>query len=87
MHCARLEPRPMARSAPLGGAARGSAQRQNLVLLLYLKNFDLKLHPKLRLAILKPSVVEVELIRPQNSEKKILRAARPSMQNFTEVQF
>eukprot|EP01048_Picozoa_sp_COSAG05_P010760 COSAG05_NODE_968_length_6393_cov_22.036066_1_plen_698_part_10 len=31
MHCALLEHRPLARSAPLGGAARVSAQRQNLV--------------------------------------------------------
>ena len=33
MHCARLDPRPLARSvtAPLGGAARGSAQRPNLL--------------------------------------------------------
>ena len=31
MHCARLDRRPLARSAPLGGAARGSAQRPNLV--------------------------------------------------------
>ena len=33
MHCALLDRRHMARSAPLGGAARGSAQRPNLVLL------------------------------------------------------
>ena len=31
--CALLDHRPMARSAPLVCAARGSAQRQNLVLL------------------------------------------------------
>eukprot|EP01048_Picozoa_sp_COSAG05_P005643 COSAG05_NODE_341_length_11060_cov_29.709424_6_plen_104_part_00 len=33
MHCARLNHSLVARSASLGGAARGSAQRQNLVLL------------------------------------------------------
>ena len=31
MHCARLSHSPVDRSAPLGGAARGSAQRPNLV--------------------------------------------------------
>ena len=31
MHCALLDHGHMARSAPLGGAARGSAQRPNLV--------------------------------------------------------
>ena len=31
MHCARVDHRHMARSAPLGGAARGSAQRPNLI--------------------------------------------------------
>ena len=34
MHYARLNHSPVARSAPLVGAARGSAQRQNLVLVL-----------------------------------------------------
>ena len=38
MHCARLNHSPHADSAPLVGAARGSAQRQNLVQ-LYLARY------------------------------------------------